>query len=410
MQFLDSFGEPVYRYDGVGTLGLETSQNRRNIEVSYEVRQLADGLVVVGWLTHGFFISSEIRTLVGWVRQPRGRIEVRGLVPIQSEIGFPGVRFGIARAHDARLEVRRLSKPMSSRAVFSMVNLTSEPWERNDFPFSVSYGNYRLSFSPLPGYQQVVERLCRVPGTAVTARCVIERQDGAPIKPARAAQAVDSVSWALSLATGTKVVWSTYETASGDRLHRSSTTRPYSHRLAALGWRLDVDEAVSSWERAGAKPHLRPMIDYFMDATAEGPYLQTKALTAASLLDALTNHWCVQNGLDLLVGDTLWRQAQPKLRRAIRQAAANHGIDESIAGNVKSLQRRPFADKLERLLRRLNIQSDHLRDLVRLRNSLVHDGDFPPGVDRVRSYHQLVWTDLAILARLAGYKSTIFGM
>ena len=410
MDFLDPFGAAVHRYQGVGTLTCGPGPRPRRSKVSFEVRQLQDGSLVVGCMAAGFVDFSRWRTLAGWAEEPSARVRVTGAMVVDSQWRSPGICWSAAYAKHVDIDKPMLHRLPASYIDFQLVNLTDRRWNGSDFPVSFSYRDYKLTLRPSATYTRLAKGLNRVPGTAVTATLRVRPAGGNPLRPAAVASAADEICRALSLAAGTKVNWLMYETSSGAIRHRSSVLKPYSNLLAALGWRLDFQAILTGWAIARDKRHLRAMTDYFMDATAVGPYLETRALTAASLLDALTNHWAHSNGFDVLVDDVSWRKAERKLRGAIRQTAAECGIDESIDINIKALQRRPFADRLQRLLGRLNIQSGHVSGLIPVRNSLIHDGEFPEGVDRRQAFLQLVWTDLAILARLAGYKPAIRGM
>jgi hypothetical protein len=415
MELLNSFGPSLHQYEGVGKILHAKSEGlrRKRTNVSFEGRQLVNGQVVVAWMAPGFMDWLDAETLVGVARQPAAAITVDHLQPIESSFSTPGISSGIAFARQMILEGPLHSKLKPTRLEFSVVNLAFSQSARSAAPLEAQVDGYSLRFSPVSDYEFTSKRLRRASGVAVTATCECERLDKSPANAKKAAEIVDSVCVALSLATGSKVTWINWRTIGladpGISMHRSSVTKPYGSTVLALGWRLNSTEAIKGWISVKGKDSLRPMIDYFLDAAGPGPYLETRALAAASLLDALTNHYSQQNGFDFLLEDSEWKKVRPAIRKALEKECKSLGVTPLLGANVNALRRRTFEEKLKRLLNDLKLPSAHIGDLVEARNVLVHSGRFLKESQPVNQYHLLLWTAFAVLARLTGYLEEIHG-
>jgi hypothetical protein len=406
MELLNSFGPVLHRYEGVGELiqAKPVKGRREKHRVSFEALQLENGEVVVGWMADGFVYSLDVEKLVGVVRQPLTKIVVHGLQMIGNNMS-PGISSGIAYAAQMQLEGSLASKHNATRLEFSVVNLAFSQAAKPTAPLEVEADGYSLRFSPSPDYEAARERLRHSSGVVVTANCSCERLDKEAPNPRKAAEVVDSVCVALSLATGNKVTWINWRSVAQPALmvsvHRPSVTKRYGGLITARGWQLDLAKAVTSWVAVKEKSDLRPMVDYFLDAASQGPYLETRALTAASLLDALTNHYAEQRGFALLLDEDEWRKARPRVRKALAE------IDPSLQVNANALRRCPFKAKLTRLLGEQKLESTHVDDVVKIRDALVHSGRFLEGPPNLDQYFLVLRTAFAILARLSGYSEEI---
>jgi hypothetical protein len=170
---------------------------------------------------------------------------------------------------------------------------------------------------------------------------------------------------------------------------------------------------VDAWITSSEKPYVRLMTDYFVDATNEAAYLETRILTAAALLDALTNHYAANHDFDFLIDDTNWTTLRPTLRKAIRDAAISKGfvqeVGRTLGANVNSLRRYAFADKLKKMLGDLALPTDSVDRVTAIRDSIVHTGSVSTKNRPFDDYRFLLWVPFAVLARLAGYQNDIPG-
>ncbi len=95
----------------------------------------------------------------------------------------------------------------------------------------------------------------------------------------------------------------------------------FSNTLLGLGWTVDLkslSEAYLDRERTAEIGKLKDFIDYFVDVCARGPFLETKALAAATLLDALTLMHATEKENDLMLSEEDFRNnVLPKLKAAI---------------------------------------------------------------------------------------------
>jgi len=402
---LEPFGPFRSRYYGLGSISIDEDGRRVRARASFEVRQLTEGRVIVGYLTRRPTDLAEPRTISGPVSEPGGWIEVGGLTRVQTSVKVPGLCSGACIATNATI-TKGLGHALRS-VTFAFVNFNFGWASRTPLAVQAQFRQYHIRLAPIQGYDDAMRRASRTSGIEVTAKCTIRQVTGAFIRLQTAIRVADEISSALSLATGTKVAWIAYEADDAVWGHRSSVTKPYSSLLSLLYGSLDVPQMIAAWARTRDRPYLRSMIDYFMDATAAGVYRQTRALTAASLLDAVTDRWAEAHGHAWIVHDHDWNQARPKLGKYIREASKQLGLPNRLARNVNSLRRQPFRHRLERLLAALKLGPVDLDTIVAVRNQVVHTGTIPEGDAGRRAYQLLLALDLSILARLAGYKGVI---
>jgi hypothetical protein len=161
--------------------------------------------------------------------------------------------------------------------------------------------------------------------------------------------------------------------------HYTSDAKGFSTFIPSHGWDSPVKETVEAWfsvtEPLLPFEELAVWIRQHLDACSIEMYLETRALSAATLLDVLAGRY-----------STIWApQSRP----------------QDIA----------FRTKLKRLLADLDItiRNKHLDAIIKARNSLVHSGKFVASEnDQTYSqYQNLLLLGRSMLLRLAGFQSTL---
>ncbi len=409
MRLLDSFGPALECCEGLADLSAGKSRDGVLLasRVPFEARQLYNGQIVCGWMTCGPVESFDAEVLQGDVHDPPANIRIHGLQVFHSSIS-PRISSGVAYGSEMRIEGALASKDQPTSVEFTMVNLPFEPSARPPLPFELMTDGYRLRFSPLPDYEQTHERLKHLSGVAPTAACAAARPDQGIVSPEEVAGTVGSVCTALSLATGNKVAWINWRTtgqqAFTTKLHASAAIRSFGNTIMALGWQLDFEDVVRGWLALTyeGKRYLSPLVDYFLDAAGEGTYLQTRALTTASLLDSVTSHYAERTGSGFLFGDGEWGTMKSKLRGNLKE------IHPLLELNMNALRRRPFKENLARLFSDHDLPVEDVDKIVRIRDRLIHSGEFLKGTRPWDQYLTLLRAAYATLSRLAGYSGDIW--
>jgi hypothetical protein len=189
---------------------------------------------------------------------------------------------------------------------------------------------------------------------------------------------------AISLAVGTLVTCPQRITfdpngKTNDVEHYSSDAKPFSAFIPTQQWDTPVRETIDAWFTA-ARPiqfeakEIAVWIRQHLDACATELYLETRALSAATLLDVVAGRY-----------STMWSSQLP------------HEIK--------------FKKKLTRLLRDIGIplSKTRLSHIIMARNSLVHAGKFVTSEQdsTYSEYKNLVRLGRSILLRLVGFPSTL---
>jgi hypothetical protein len=161
--------------------------------------------------------------------------------------------------------------------------------------------------------------------------------------------------------------------------HYSSDAKPFSDFVPMQKWDTPVNETVNAWFNADRpiafdSSQIKIWIRQHLDSCAMERYLETRALSAASLLDVMAGYYT-----------SFWTTDLPK----------------HVA----------FKKKLERLLADVGITLPvlQLNSIIDARNSLVHAGKFvASGENEIYAeYKNLVRLGRSILLRIIGYRSTL---
>ncbi len=200
-----------------------------------------------------------------------------------------------------------------------------------------------------------------------------------------------------------------------ERVYKHGVINNFSNTLLNLGWFLDLralTEAFFGIEAVEKLEKLKNFIDYFSDVCARGPFLETKAPAAATLLDALTLMHASDNEHDLILcEEDFQKNVLPKLKDTIEGLDLPLKIKEPMKQALQLVHRTSFRSRLLQLSHSLDLglEKPVQNIVIATRNKLVHDGKFPINkkVSSWTAYQCLLSTDYAILCRLTGYSGPL---
>lgn len=422
---LDQYGVALHRYEGLGKANLSQGEP---LPVYFEVRQVENGSIVIGCLSSEDLLLRDIQSVSGYTDdgthlETSGRIlvthasmrshapsELHGICGgIHLSQGFPGER----PTYSAR---------------FAIANFVFEPDDRAPHQeFVVNAAGHQVSFSPVAEYGERSKRLRHEGGVTQTAWCEVTKPARRELQMATLPLILDKVLQPISLTIGSKVTWLhwvAYDTFQqpARTFHRASNTKTFSNTSLALGWWNDLSEIVSAWfAEAPDDPidhdALAARVDHYLDACARGPYLETRALSAATLLDVLAAKYAEATDSGFVIAEAKWHSI---LKQKITPDVCNvlegtGGITAAerreLLSNARGLYRRSFRRRLTRMLRDYSIQVDstRLNQIINTRNDLVHNGRFHYD-DRAawqEEYRRLLWVCRSTLLRMIGYRSDL---
>lgn len=418
MKLLDPFGPFVARYEGVGDLQVENIQVE-NIDrpISFEAVQTNDGtLLVAGLLKSNEAFWSDTGTIRGFTQDPTATFVAENIW-ITSFHFSAGMASFVGRCPRFRIVQSRI-RPAQTPDELALVNLRFERADENPTqqptPIRISTRGWNIEFVPAPEYRSVAEGLRATGGVARTATCLVSRS-GEATALALDERLMDSLLFALSLLVGTKVVW--LSSATHDEfqrpciVHRASHTKPMSRELTRLNWQPELDPTLQNWlNRARPDEEMTyqdQMIDFFLDALGQTD-METRALTAASLIDALVTRWAERNGDDDLLSKQDWVELRGAMKSSIEGTASiAEDLRLKLIAKLGELNRKSFQDRLAAMLVALDLPESGAEAVKNVRNRLVHAGRFPAKVAPSAGYTLLIGTAYAILLRSIGYAGDI---
>jgi hypothetical protein len=386
MDELDNYGSFNTRYEGVGQIVYLAMEP---VRVYFEVRQLADGRLLIGCVSMGEPIRDDPVMIDGHLLSGEPFSTMWGRRIKETYRSEGNINKAHYVANMTRVRYTRDLQPDDRSIQFALHNFI--PRTHSDVPndsWSFQLRGYNLTISPVGNYRQQADRLLRYGGNLRTAWVMVQLTDAQGnqrIRRADVENVVTEMLTPISLALGTLVTCPQVITfdAEGNRNdveHYSSDAVPFSSFIPTQGWDSPVKETAEAWfsttsSRLLDSEELAVRIRQHLDACSTEVYLETRALVAATLLDVLAGRYA-----------TIWA---PQAR----------------------LDNITFRRKLTRLLADLGIGigDSHLDTIIKARNSLVHSGGFVTSErDKTYSeYRNLMLLGRSILLRLVGFPNTL---
>jgi hypothetical protein len=383
MEELNEYGAFNTSYEGVGRLWYV---GKPDIPVYFDVRHLADGQLIVGCVSAGAPIEPNPSSIGGHLLsgEPFDTVHGRGIKESYRTAGTVHKAHYLATM--TRVRYTKELQPNNHSIEFALHNFI--PGSASASPANEIKLNIRghpFAIYPARNHSQQVDRLRRYGGNLRTAWVQTKFENES--KYGRFSwsdldEAIFGLLNAVSLATGTLVTSPQRITFDPNRdrndvEHYSSEAKTFSTFIRSHGWDTPIVSTIDAWF-SGTWPvsifgpsHVSVWIRQHLDACAIELYLETRALSAATLLDVMAGRYC-----------PVWTSRLPK--------------DVS------------FKDKLTRLLLATGIvlPAAQMDVIIKARNSLVHAGRFVT-TEGDTEYKNFVRLGRSVLLRLIGFPSTL---
>lgn len=246
----------------------------------------------------------------------------------------------------------------------------------------------KFILEPVKGSRANLQRLEVLRGVLPTAQLRVTTRASLE----RVINAADEVCYLLSIALGTKVQWIALTEATGagswlTRHHYSRVTKQYGslHPLNTQGRGVGKFLQISSdgrFSRAKERVGLSTAtIDTYLDAKAEGDFLQVRALKLVAAVEMFKAEFVEKlAGPSWALPREEFAQMMPKFKEAIRGLLPGSTAEQrrSINANLLGLNRIPFSTQLRELCEAvgMSLENEGLSRFVASRNKLVHEGRF----------------------------------
>lgn len=436
MRDLDQFGQANLRYEGLGEIEMSVvGLGIRSVPVYFELRQTFEGNIVLGCLSDDFILSAGFGNACTF----SGRTTDGQIITISNTDGFMVLATrsssnAPSQLHAVCSSARLVNSSHEDEDVhsmqFDMLNFSFSQNTADGAPFSTQVGEYQLTFTPVPEYTERIKLLRSSGGIIQTAFCTVEDVNAEPIDAAQVEAVLSDLLLPLSLASSTTVSW-TKQTAfsqQGNLIQidlSDSITKTFSNTAKSLRYGRSLPNVISGWTaneqtRQMRFARTRAYIRQYLEACARGPLLEARGLSAAILLDVMTNDFARTSRTADVVDEEVWLEhVYPNLTSALDSAlqslpdglTVEQSDQSSRRSYLKYGYRRSFKQKLRRLLNELDItlSGSELQDLVDYRDSLVHNGVFKSeiGTGRLSEYSFLLWMGYVILLRMAGFDGNL---
>jgi hypothetical protein len=400
-----SYGESLAAYRGEGTL---TLADGREQACKFQAGQLRDGSVVLLcyfpgaslWVLHeaaptafhGTSDAGEIAT----IEQP---LTEWNYLPASPSQEAPATY----TAYLVReLQVHRPDQSSAVQARFGLTNFSVLVPVGCDLRFTLSASSVPVSVSirPLPDYSQRMSRLRTLKGTDLTCEAIVEFDGTNDLDELNSV--ITHLCCLLSVARGTKVQWVYRDLyGSGEQLlsrtHYHHVTKPYCmlHTIDPVaGWR-DLEPFIDHTYPVYLQRHdswqLRSIVDAYLDAKAEGDFLEMRGVKLAVVLEIVKFLFLRQN--DAPIGEfsldqTAFKRLRKEFESSISRLAQDPNLDDEVRGAIEAnqarlreklgeLRRSSFREIIEHLCTYIGLDAGADLDIVKnSRNSLVHTGEF----------------------------------
>lgn len=364
MEEPEPFGVIVARYQGLGHV---TEKDGGTTPVYFDARQVEGGEIVVRCIAQVPGLGLDPIAVEGHTTDGRA-------FACTGELHRIGGSFGGALSRLEILASRMRARSLGSddKAVYylraALLNVRFGPIDKPPVgPMNLRVRDYSVTFTPVPEYERLSNRLRRGGGLAHTAWCEFHRPGREPLDLADVESVLDEILDPLSFALGTDVNWLHYEALDIGRksvgtVHRNSVVRSYANETQALRWAVNPLELVDSWFRPDdadreRRRQLAIWSSQYLEACAPNLYLETRALTAATLLDILAFTHADRTGTHLICAASEWGAIVKRVVRPTLDGVPSLGSEQKqqLLDNITGVFRRSFPRKLRALLMHLNI-------------------------------------------------------
>ena len=445
MRPLERHGPALTEYEGVADLTFPQGSEIAH-KGYFQAKQLTTGGIAVAFVpivldsggatNIATTLSSEPsfrgRDLNGWEITTHGqtsRVTILGPLDAPKNAVHPAQVF---RSQRMKAISERASDRGYSRTRFRVSNLLWHPRLEVPEPIKLKTSNFAVTISASEEYLGTAEIIIAERGIAPTAEVVIETRDDSKLSLESHADFMNDLISAFRLATGNKVDWYYGEAfeacteAAVERFHKDAVTGPFSKTIRfgrfqpgtiSMTPKLNFEALAESFlgndEQVLDRNDLKELIDYFVNACDETSYLEARGLLASTLLELIVLKYSRTKRAHVIMEEKEFKkQAFPVLAEAIKRVDLPKSSTELVARAIDELQgafRQSFRKRLKFLTEGLNLPLDNetCSKAVKIRNELVHEGTYLPGIDVYSQYTFMIWVDLVALCRLTGYKGDL---
>lgn len=438
-------GSPLSAFAGEGVVAVSDSAGLIHGRGQFHATQSSSGRLVVSIVPEAPFTSTAHQvsgapgdglsfighTTDGWSLENRGETFYSGLLWFMSPFSRDPNPLDF---RPSRLSAK--SGLVSDSCYASMTFLLSNLlWHGHSSdlpePIKVTTEQFAVSIEPVGEYLRVSQRLATTHSIEPTALVSVNCRNGERLHMDRFTEFLDSFIYLFRLLTGNRISWysgDAIDENSGntvERIHNNCITAPYSNtiRFAPLraGYISGIPK-VNFPELAEAFYHqqghytdartLRNLIDYFSNACDDLAYLEIRGLMASTLNELLVTTYARSTGRTEIIEESEFSgRVLPSVRSALREIDLSPQMREQLAISLQGAYRTTFRQRLRQLVDdgKIDLESADLGRIVRIRNSLVHDGTYPSQERKLwlNDYLSMMWTNFAILCRLLGYEGQL---
>ena len=381
---LAPYGPSLEIYQGAGELILSPE---RKVDCEFVAGQLENSKTIalcairdfVPDLTFGLLERSSLKGMT----TDGHSFEIDHVLSETSYLPKPNISGTHLALRVGHLRVSRRSRYSRRQLIFLLVNL-------NGFYPQITFSYRRVKFTlrPIENATVNLKRLQVLRGVLPTAQLQATTRASSD----RVEEAVDEVCYLLSLALGTKIQWVALTEATGasfwlTRHHYSRVTKRYGTLNAVEPRGSDISkflQCFSDGRYSVARKRFgltNDVIDTYLDAKAEGDFLEVRALKLVVAVEMLKAAYVdIQDRRSLVLPADEFGSKIPEVKAEIKKifSASTGQQRKYLYANLLGLNRIPFSFQMRQLCRaiRMRLKDKELRRFVASRNKLVHEGHF----------------------------------
>jgi hypothetical protein len=407
MNWLETYGRPLFSYRGAGTL--KVNESDRQMEVQFEVAQLFDGRIFceVKSDSHTLEDVSSDFTLNG-LTEYGYKVHASRLIAMSRHASFDPVIYSLrAVALDEVVittpDENDTEAEFQTRFLVTNFNFFSKFIQTGGFHWEVSART--ITLNPLPNHKENTKLIQATKSTGTTSVITVEPTYGVSGLE-ESAKLATRLCWLLSLAQGCHINWICRESFLEHRLvQRCHNQVPL---LPPSGFQLVpsepddfdnyIDHCIQVYEDKEQSWQLSILIDMYVRAVMSQPFLVPQGLQLAVLMDYMRGIYARSEGKERLIDQSTFDSIKKGLQNEISQILKN------LLPNTKSTLRRkmlrhiglfqwyPFGDSVKGMAKSLNLDllDSDIDSFVAERDSLVHRYSFSDGKDPLTAFKEMM--------------------
>lgn len=428
MDDLNHYGPALFRYEGMGEVSFE---NGDVVPVYFDARQLNRATVVIGCMAEGWNLgaSSRIISRISGLTTDGHELESVGRVQaISTSVGSSKPAIAQLVCQDGlKLElVPSKGKPIHL-ADFGLLNFCFHEFAAKPVDgLTKDFLGFNFAFVARDDYRDAMTVIRRVGAPMHSADCQVSKYGGSEFEIKDATSGLQELLMLAQLDSGSKVNWAFYNAFDKhqwpvERFHAPSVIRPFSNVVLVHEWWVDLSSLIDDYivhrnDLLVSPQELAIRIDHYCDASSTQVALETRGLSAATLLDSLANRHAELTNSQYVLPEEEWEEVEPRLQRLMSGfLSGERGVTgtqrEQLLSSLKGANRRTFRNRLRNILKDLEVpvSKQMQSDIVDYRNALVHSGRFSSANRELWTTElwALLWTCRSILLRLSGYQGAL---